>query len=137
MRFLQKFLFLFKSKYRRKWQWELRRVFCDDQILLPQSLPLRGLRIVILNCFLIINLSLLTAIEGTENVNSNPNSNISTINTRPSNQPLSNCLVPSSDYFGEAEIPPCFNNGVCVNDTCRCNPGWSGKFCEHCSGKVR
>lgn len=35
------------------------------------------------------------------------------------------------------DSPSCNNNGVCRNETCICNDGWQGNFCQHCGGKVR
>ncbi|CAG7724473.1 unnamed protein product [Allacma fusca] len=78
MAFLQKFLFLFKSKYRRKWNLSL--------------------TVFVVWCFYFQFVKCVSVDCGAE------------------------------DFC---------QNGECVNNTCVCNPGWTGPRCQYCSGKIQ
>lgn len=133
LRLLQKFLFLFKSKYRRKWKSGISLFYSHS----TKSETQCRLQIVFLYCIL-INLLLMAQVNGVENLGLHRrNINYTSLSAGLSYD-LSNCIPSSS--VADSVLPdpsPCFGNGLCVNNTCRCSPGWSGKFCEYCSGKVK
>jgi len=108
----QKFLFLFKSKYRRKW----------GSIGGRRSFSYRGAQsatfylspsLIALISFPLMLLVILT--------------------------PQSVQSVECGKHSGNSSVSvPCVN-GYCDNNTnlCVCNPGWIGSECQFCHGKVK
>ena len=47
------------------------------------------------------------------------------------------CVIFNTVYsFYDCKKQGC-ENGVCVNNTCKCDRGWLGKTCEKCHGRAR
>ena len=101
------FVFLFRSKYRRKFATE-RICLCIKVIL----------TFFLLNFFLTVILLGTKALESTGNDPDRTLENIS--------QKLSE-LTPTNRCF----------NGLWKNGTCICSHGWTGVTCNHCVGRVR
>ncbi|XP_011147509.1 attractin-like protein 1 isoform X1 [Harpegnathos saltator] len=113
---VQMFLFLYKSKYRRKGQWRLfrrdevavrrdcrqRRLWCHGAIALPW--PLLWAALV---CCWVVHVSAAASTSSSS---------------------------PTADTSCDADS--CLN-GDCVNGTCVCREGWQGAHCQFCGGKVK
>jgi len=155
MRILQQFLFLFKSKYRRKWRslnslssflltlfYFLKLVLRQEsRAVVSRSASIsRSIFVIEVLGFGLTLFALMTvpAVGGTEvtsavnhNVNVSPIKNLSPVES-------SNCEpVSASNDTTTPPIPPCHGHGDCVSNACVCYEGWSGFHCEYCYGKVR
>ena len=153
MRMDQKFLFLFKSKYRRKWTSFNYLLSCYlVKGLLSQPPKSLGVgrhgrsRIYLFVQVLGLVLTLyaiprIPSVEGTE-VTSTVNHNIHDSPLKdfsPSPTETSNCepVSLSANDTTSLSIPSCHGHGDCVDNSCICHDGWNGTYCEHCYGKVR
>ncbi|XP_044007084.1 attractin-like protein 1 isoform X2 [Aphidius gifuensis] len=106
---VQMFLFLFKSKYRRKYLSHYDNI--SKYII---TYPLLWAVIVLLILFGVITTTT-AASSSSSSSSSSTTSGLEIISCT-----LDNCI-----------------NGDCVNGSCICHDGWQGSACQHCSGKVK
>jgi hypothetical protein len=120
-----KFLFLYKSKYRRKWVGNGPPAALGRHGGALNFSTLSTTSSVICIALFDILLSLLVIV--------NPVSVQST-----SSQTQCGGIISSSDNSSSSVSVPCVN-GYCDNNTnlCVCHPGWTGSECQFCHGKVK
>lgn len=118
---VQMFLFLYKSKYRRKAQWRRSRRGGDDDGIaavhdrhgssasgaIATWAP--SLLWAVLACWVVHLGAAATAASS-----------------------ISSLSLPTTDCDPDTCV-----NGECVNGTCVCREGWQGTHCQFCGGKVR
>lgn len=119
---LQKFLFLFISKYRRKPDPTFPVSYLKDFSRTGKSrLTFVSVLYYLLAIGLLVKVdevhSLECGVVRTQNASGN-SSNITAVAYV--SEPVSNCI-----------------NGDCINGICACRKGWYGPSCQYCYGKVR
>ncbi|EZA62765.1 hypothetical protein X777_07581 [Ooceraea biroi] len=127
---VQMFLFLYKSKYRRKGQWRRSRRGDDDEVAVVHDRDPRQrwhcdghgsgavATVPWVHFLLWAALACWVVHVGAAAASSSSSS--------------SSLSLPTMDCDPDICI-----NGECVNGTCVCREGWQGTHCQFCGGKVR